>query len=598
MALVTRVLDTIRRHALMRRGDRVLVALSGGPDSVALLRVLRELEASGALTIAGVAHLNHGLRDSANDDEQFCRALATEMGVPFRSDRADVDGRARRLGVSLEDAGRRARYELFERVAAELGADVVATGHTRDDQAETFLLRLLRGAGSRGLAGIHPRTPLLAEAPQARHVGLPTEAPEARHVGLPAEAPEARHVGLPAEAPEAQHVGLPAEAPEAQYVGLPAEAPQAQHVGLPAEAPEAQHVGLPAEAPEAQHVGLPAEAPEARRWVVRPLLDIGREELRTYLAMLGQGFCDDETNRDVAIPRNRIRHELLPLLARDFSPAITDVLARDAELARKDEDRLQREAIDLVDLIVLRNEAGDSGEYEAVELDARALSALHPALAGRVVRLVLERVAPGRFVGFDHVERLLALARDPRGRGALSLPGQHAERRSGSLVVSRRPRLTPFSNSLRVSLSIPGEVVLAAEGWAISATGDTQPGHSTGTLNVECPRGHSIGTFNVECPRLEQAVAADGLALPLAVRFRKPGDRLRPLGMGGRQKKLQDLLVDRKVAREERDSLPLVVDRADKIVWVVGESVAEDFRVTGASQAVIFLKARRLGGQG
>jgi tRNA(Ile)-lysidine synthase len=514
MALATRVLDTIRRHALMRRGDRVLVALSGGPDSVALLRVLRELEASGELTIAGVAHLNHGLRDSANDDEQFCRALATEMGVPFRSDRADVAGRARRLGVSLEDAGRRARYELFERVAAELGADVVATGHTRDDQAETFLLRLLRGAGSRGLAGIHPKT------------------------------------------------------------------------------------RLPAEAPEARRWGLPAEAPEARRWVVRPLFDIGREELRTYLAMLGQGFCDDETNRDVAIPRNRIRHELLPLLARDFSPAITDVLAREAELARQDEDRLQREAIDLVDLIVLRNEAGDSGEYEAVELDARALSALHLALAGRVVRLVLERVAPGRFVGFDHVERLLALARDPRGRGALSLPGQHAERRSGSLVVSRRPRLTPFSNSLRVSLSIPGEVVLAAQGWAISATGGTQPGHSTGTLNVECPRGHSIGTLNVECPRLEQAVAADGLALPLAVRFRKPGDRLRPLGMGGRQKKLQDLLVDRKVAREERDSLPLVVDRADKIVWVVGESVAEDFRVTGASQAVIFLKARRLGGQG
>jgi tRNA(Ile)-lysidine synthase len=97
---------------------------------------------------------------------------------------------------------------------------------------------------------------------------------------------------------------------------------------------------------------------------------------------------------------------------------------------------------------------------------------------------------------------------------------------------------------------------------------------------------------------LEQAVAADGLTLPLAVRSRRPGDRFRPLGMGGREKKLQDLLVDRKVARDERDSLPLVVDSSDQIVWVVGESVSEDFRITGASQAVIFLKARRLGGQG
>ena len=493
MALARRVLDTIRRHALLRRGDRVLVALSGGPDSVALLRLLRELEAAGELSVAGVAHLNHGLRDAANGDEEFCRTLAAELGLAFRCDLIDVRARAARLRTSLEDAGRQARYELFERVATELGADVIATGHTRDDQAETFLLRLLRGAGPRGLAGIHPRSGR----------------------------------------------------------------------------------------------------------VVRPLLDVGRDELRAYLAALGQPFREDESNRDLTIPRNRIRHELLPVLTRDFSPGITDVLAREAEIARQDEDRLQHEAIDLLGLIVLRNEKGNRGEVEAVEVDARALRAVHPALAVRVVRMVLEQVAPGRFVGFDHVERLLELARDPRGQGALSLPGQHAERRGETIVLGRRPDPPePFSNSFRVSLSIPGEVVLAAQGWAISATGDTQPGQSTGTLNLECPRGQSTGTLKVECPRLEQTVAADGLTLPLAVRSRRPGDRFRPLGMDGREKKLQDVLVDRKVAREERDSLPLVVDSADKIVWVVGESVAEDFRVTEASQAVIFLKARRLGGQG
>ncbi len=203
----------------------------------------------------------------------------------------------------------------------------------------------------------------------------------------------------------------------------------------------------------------------------------------------------------------------------------------------------------------------------------------------------------GRFVGFDHVERLLELARDPRGQGALSLPGQQAERRGDKLVLGRRhDPPEPFANSFHVSLSIPGEVVLEAQGWAISATpaaGDTQPGQSPGTVNLECPRGRLRSRS-----RLEQPVAVDGLTLPLAVRSRRPGDRFRPLGMGGREKKLQDLLVDRKVARNERDSLPLVVDSADKIVWVVGESVAEDFRVTGASQAVIFLKARRLGGQG
>ena len=91
---------------------------------------------------------------------------------------------------------------------------------------------------------------------------------------------------------------------------------------------------------------------------------------------------------------------------------------------------------------------------------------------------------------------------------------------------------------------------------------------------------------------------AGRLTLPLAVRSRQPGDRVRPLGMGGRQKKLQDVLVDRKIAREQRDALPLVVDGTDRIVWIVGEAVAEDFRVTEPSRGVIFLKARRLGGQG
>jgi tRNA(Ile)-lysidine synthase len=520
MALAARVLDTIRRRALLRRGDRVLVARSGGSDSVALLRLLRELEASGELTVAGVAHLNHGLRAAATDDEQFCRALAGEAGVPFRSDLVDVRARAARLGTSLEDAGRQARYELFERVATELGAGVIATGHTRDDQAETFLLRLLRGAGPRGLGGIHPKTP------------------------------------------------VPAYLPE-------------------------------------RHPGLPAEAPKARRWVVRPVLECSRDELRAYLASLGQPFREDESNRDLSLPRNRVRHELLPLLARDYSPGITAVLARAAESARLDEDRLQQDARELVDLIVLRSERGPAGEVEAVELDVRALDALHPAVAVRVVRLALDRVVPGRFVGFDHAERLLELARDPRGHGALSLPGQHAERRGETLVLSRRhDPPEPFTNSFQVSLSIPGEVVLAAQGWAISAT------PSAAVNGREAGGWHLPGTgasHPVEKPvedpvekgdGLEQAVAADGLTLPLAVRSRRPGDRFRPLGMGGREKKLQDLLVDRKVARDERDSLPLVVDSADKIVWVVGESVSEDFRITGASQAVIFLKARRLGGQG
>jgi tRNA(Ile)-lysidine synthase len=486
MALQKRVLRTIQRHGLMRRGDRVLVALSGGPDSVALVRLLRELEARGELAVAGVAHLNHRLRDAAGRDEQFCCAFASEMGLTFRSTEIDVRARAEALGTSLEDAGRQARYEWFERVAVELGAHVIATGHTLDDQAETFLLRLLRGAGPRGLAGIHPR---------------------------------------------------------------------------------------------------------AGR-VIRPLLEIGRAELREYLAVLEQPFCEDETNRDLSIPRNRIRHELLPLLQRDYSPGISDVLAREAAIARLDEDRLGQEAIDLADSIVLTDRTEGIEEPETVTVDARALGIVHPALAVRVARLALNVLAPGRFVGYEHVERLLELARHGSSGGALSLPGQHATRR-GDAIVLRREAFQPFSNPFHVSLSIPGEVILEPQGWAVSATWECvteRPGSDPNFL------GSGLGDASDHRDPLK--VRVWGLTPPLAVRSRKPGDRFKPFGMGGQGKKLQDFLVDRKVARERRDSLPLVVDSADRIVWVVGESVAEDFRVTGPSQGVIFLKARRLGGQG
>ena len=149
--------------------------------------------------------------------------------MPFAADRGDVRARARRERRSLEDAARRERYEFFERARRQFGADVVALGHTRDDQAETFLLRLVRGAGPRGLAAMYPR----------------------------------------------------------------------------------------------------------HGTIIRPVLDCRRLELRKYLDERNMRYVDDETNDDVAIPRNRVRAELIPLLADRFNPAIVDALAHEAELSRE-----------------------------------------------------------------------------------------------------------------------------------------------------------------------------------------------------------------------------------------------------------------------
>ena len=485
---------TIERHALWPPGARILAAVSGGADSVALLLILKALEAEGALTVAGLAHLNHQLRGAdADADEAFVASLAAKYGVPCVAERADVAALARSGKRSIEDAARGARHACFERAAAALHADAVAVAHTKDDQAETFLLRLMRGAGTRGLASIRPR------------------------------------------------------------------------------------------------VRLPAVAPEARRWVVRPLLDLDRDALRAYLASRGETFREDATNADVAIPRNRVRHELLPYLRSRFSPGVTDVLARAAELARQDEDFLESEAIKLAASVVLSD--------VTVRLDAAGLSRAPRALSSRVAHAALQRLAGSKPIHFDHVDRLLALAADAVGEGrAISLPGQIAVRIGDRIELrsakrSRRSREAAEADGRRtsfaVSLSIPGEVQVGGQAVTAERVFDQQgtPASQVRQRQKWSARGTEVG------------VAAGPLALPLAVRSRRPGDRFRPLGAPGRRK-LQDFLVDRKVRREDRDAVPLVVDARDRIVWVVGQSVAEDFRVTDPSQAVILLKVRHLGGVG
>jgi tRNA(Ile)-lysidine synthase len=156
-ALLQQVRRTIRRHDLCPPGTRLLVALSGGSDSVALTFILRELAVHGEFEVAGLAHFNHRLRPAADRDEHFCRALADRIGLTIVVGGADVREFAANERLGIEDAARRARYAFLHRAAGDLGADRVAVGHTRDDQAETFILKLIRGAGLSGLGGIYPR---------------------------------------------------------------------------------------------------------------------------------------------------------------------------------------------------------------------------------------------------------------------------------------------------------------------------------------------------------------------------------------------------------------------------------------------------------
>jgi len=472
--VVSAVRRFIAQHDLIPRGAGVLAAVSGGSDSIALTLILRELERDGDCRLAGIVHFNHQLRPTADADEAFVRGVAAALDRSFFCDRADVAARARQQRRSVEDAARAARYDWFEQARSMAGADLVALGHTRDDQAETVLLRMTRGAGPRGLSGMHPRN-----------------------------------------------------------------------------------------------------GP-----VVRPLLGCRREDLRAWLASRQQSFVDDETNADVRIPRNRVRAELLPLLVERFNPSIVDVLADEADLARDAWAWMESEAAALASRVVSVRE---SRRGEPVrELDVGKLFTAPVALQRLVLWRALHEVARRRAIAFQHVEtarRMLASS-----SGDADFPGQRAERIGGSLVltgrtddaVGRRPAAT--ANLFRYPLSIPGEVVVP----------------DAGVVSVE-PAADAAGAAMRSGDRLAAAVRADLCGQSLVVRNRRPGDRFRPAGRGG-QKKLQDYFVDRKIARDRRDAVPIIVDEHDRIVWIAGHEIDEAFRVTDGSQPVLLLKFKALGG--
>jgi tRNA(Ile)-lysidine synthase len=445
----------------------VVIALSGGADSVALLYVLTELSASEGFHVAGAAHLNHQLRGvDASADEGFCKRLAASFDTPLHVERVDVASLAAAAGVSIEHAAHDARQAFFARAVARSIASVVAVAHTKNDQAETFLLRLLRGAGPRGLGGMHPRSGI----------------------------------------------------------------------------------------------------------VVRPFIDTNRSDVRAFLDAGHIEFREDASNNDRTIPRNRIRHELLPFLETRFSPGVLDVLDREAAIAREDAEYLDTVAAAIANRLMTRSAGG-------VEIPADAVLAQPPAIARRVVRLAQQIASGGRFVGFEAVDAVLALAVS-KFEGPLDLPGHRANRRGDVLVLTRSlgRRAPDAPVEFAYQLEVPGKVKVPEAACAISA--EVNP----------VPSGRSAAEMWALAGRSEEAVLEAALLHgPLSVRNRRPGDTFRPLGLKGR-KKLQDLFVDAKVDRAARDTTPVVVDSQGNIVWVAGHAVADEFRVTARTRAVVILR--------
>jgi tRNA(Ile)-lysidine synthase len=361
-------IPTLNREHI-RPGDRICAAVSGGADSVALLLLLH---AANALPRHGLGvglsavHVHHGLRgEEADADLAFVEALCLRLAVPLHVHHASVPERmaASRAGAGknegCEEAARAIRYELFASLIAQGHADSVLTAHTLDDQAETVLMKLLRGAWTEGLSGIHPVVRM-----QGTGISHPSEPRP-----------------LAGDPDGEQGTGNSHPSEPRPLAGDP-----------------------------------DREQGTAGGQIVRPLLAVRRAELEDYLRARNQPWRTDSSNSDEAFTRNRVRHQLLPIL-REYNPSLDQTLANLAELAREDEARWQAELGRILPQVLLPGKpvrgggwavSTAAGEPASVALEIERLRGFDPALRRRVVRAAARRLCAR--LSFDETARLLALA--------------------------------------------------------------------------------------------------------------------------------------------------------------------------------------------
>jgi tRNA(Ile)-lysidine synthase len=405
-------------------------------------------------------------RRAAERESRFVRELCADLDVPLHMGQGDVKSLMAKARLSLEEAARQLRYDFLATCAEEHACNAVATGHTRDDQAETVLLRIMRGTGTRGLA---------AMAPDAR---------------------------------------------------------------------------------------LPVAGQRNAR-LIRPLLTLTRADTERWCRELGVEPVTDPSNRSAKHMRNRVRHELLPLL-RGYNPRIDEALARVAWNAASDISAIDAMVSDAMKDVVVQD--------GALRLPRRALLELPEGLRAHVVFAAIEQLlGTMRSVSERHVVAVLQAA-TKTGTTLDLISALHVEVQR-NVIVLRTDATHEVAPLRRKALRVPGSVRFGR--WSVTAELLGRPPARLGPAT-----GQTAAVFD-----------ADVLGEHLWVRSRRDGDRYQPLGRT-RPKKVQDILVDAHVPRSERDELPLVCSERG-IAWVVGRPPAAWARVTEVTARTIRLAAER-----
>ena len=458
---------------LLAQSNKLVVGVSGGPDSLALLHLLAQLVTPTRLV---VAHVNHGYRETAVAEAAFVQETAEKWGAVYTLRTVDVPQVAQDTGSSLEEAGRKARYNFFSEVAEAYETPYIVVGHHADDQAETVLMNLLRGTGLQGLRGMLPVTPL----------------------------------------------------------------------------------------------------PETPGYfVLRPFLTASRHQIEGYCRENELTPAFDASNEDISFFRNRVRQELLPLLA-TYNEGIYTHLQQLAMVTAADVAVLDALTAEMWAQVVVDVAA------DVVAIDRAAWRALPLALRRRVLRQALAEKRPFlQDITFQAIEQARLVAERNETGQRFNLPGNlflivDYERlivtEDAQVVLDDLPQLLKMEPQ---KLTVPGRVALAND-WRIAA------------MPVEDMSLSQIRTHSDQW-RVFVTVPA---GQELVVRPRRRGERFQPLGMNGRSATVQDVMVNRKISANLREKWPLVACDS-QIVWLTGHLIDERMKITEETSSILQLTCHK-----
>jgi tRNA(Ile)-lysidine synthase len=457
--LFDRFKRTIDRYHLLEKGDRVIVGVSAGVDSMVLLHLLTACREIFDLSLV-VAHVNHGFRPEESEREaELVQKETARLRLPFEYGQFNVKEFQRLGRLSPQDAARRLRFRFFEDLLLKHHAQKIALGHNADDQVETVLIRLFRGSGLRGLKGI---------------------------------------------------------------------------------------------------------LPIRERKVMRPLLDVWREEIASFALEKKIPFLRDSSNLKEDYLRNSIRLTLIPFIEKTYQPRFKETVLRTSALLREEDDYLEKGTEKAYQKVV--HETNDSLSFKWSEYQS-----LHRAIQWRVIRKMIERIHQGGGVtedgGSADILKVFQNLRQPPSSFLLELPrGLWVEKRYDAVLVGRRERksLPPFE----IDLLSPGRTFIEEIGKevVIEETDRDQLRDYSGPLRTAL-------------------MDYETLRFPLKMRNFRPGDRFCPLGVRGTQK-LKDFFIDHKVPKLERSRIPLLTS-GEKIAWVVGYRIDERVKITEKTKKVL-----------